>query len=75
MSRDSVACVTSKPAARRRRRSCSWLRTGSRWMRSRITDWRRAFISWLGATQHSLLPEYTKGLTVYASRLYKYSFA
>src|SRR6185369_4471053 len=38
MSRESVACVTSKPAARRLRRSCSWLRTGARWMTSRITD-------------------------------------
>ena len=36
MSRDSVAWVTSKPAARSRRRSCSWLRTGSRWTTSRI---------------------------------------
>src|SRR5258705_1716262 len=30
MSRESVACVTSKPAARMLRRSCSWLRTGAR---------------------------------------------
>src|SRR4030095_11970698 len=43
MSRESVACVTSKPAARRLRRSCSWLRTGARWITSRITAWRRAF--------------------------------
>src|SRR5262245_5370871 len=43
MSRESVACVTSKPAARKLRRSCSWLRTGARWITSRITAWRRAF--------------------------------
>jgi hypothetical protein len=38
MSRESVACVTSKPRARIERRSCSWLFTGVRRTMSRIAD-------------------------------------
>ena len=45
MSREIVACVASKPRWRRRRRSCSWLCSGSRSISSRMTLWRRAFMS------------------------------
>ena len=44
MSREIVACVASKPRWCRRRRSCSWLWSGSRSISSRMTAWRRAFI-------------------------------
>src|SRR3954462_4971860 len=45
MSRQSVACVTSKPRAFIRARSCSWLRISSPLIRSRTAACRRAFIT------------------------------
>src|SRR5918994_4663886 len=70
MSRDSVACVTSNPSALIRRRSCSWLRMGSRWTMSRMIACLRDFIS-----MHRQPSNYTPALTFLCNSPYKYSSA
>ncbi len=45
MSREIVACVASKPCWRSRRRSSSWLCSGSWSINSRMMAWRRVFMT------------------------------
>ena len=68
MSREMVACVASKPRWRSRRRSCSWLCSGSRSMSSRMSGLAAGFH---GRPRNRL---YIDSARFRCTCVYKYSF-